>query len=309
MSPSAPLKSTLRDIAIVAGHELAEALGSRRVLIFTLLFVGGSVAGTLAFVEALETLEAGLATTLAVSDAGKPGAMTQELMRSPQFLRMLRRLVRDAALARELASMPPLSLFYGWLGLTFMPVLVMLTAAESVSSELSRGSLRFSLVRTERHAFSAGKLAGQTLLMLAGVFTGAAAVWLTGYFTLSGFEAGRTALWLALLSLRVGVYAFAYVGVAVGLSHLTASVPLSRALGLGSLLLFGVAYGVLRRNAFVQQHAAGIAETMLVAVPQSHTLSLWQPDLVERLPALVVLAALGVAYFALGYAYRARRDA
>ena len=27
-------------------------------------------------------------------------------------------------LARELASLPPLSLFYGWLGLTFMPVMV-----------------------------------------------------------------------------------------------------------------------------------------------------------------------------------------
>ncbi|HKP59565.1 MAG TPA: ABC transporter permease subunit [Polyangiales bacterium] len=301
-------KSTLRDIAIVAGHELTEALGSRRVLIFALLFVGGAVAGTLAFVNALEVVEAGLAKTLAVSQASKPGAMTQELMRSPEFLRMLRRLVRDAALARELASMPPLSLFYGWLGLTFMPVLVMLTAAESVSSELARGSLRFSLVRTERYAFSAGKLAGQALLMLAGVTSGAAAVWVTGYFTLSSFEAGRTAYWLVLLSLRVSIYAFAYVGVAVGLSHLTGSVPLSRALGLGSLMLFGIAYGVLRWSPFVQKNAATLAETVLVVVPQSHALSLWQPDLAERVPALVVLAALGVGYFSLGYAYRARRD-
>ena len=308
MSANAPLKSTWRDIAIVAGHELKEALGSRRVLIFALLFVGGSVAATLAFVNALESLEAGLANTLAVSSAGKPGAMTQELMRSPQFLRMLRRLVRDAALARELASMPPLSLFYGWLGLTLMPVLVMLTAAESVSSELARGSLRFSLVRTERFAFSAGKLAGQTLLMLAGVFTGAAAVWLTGYFTLGSFESGRTALWLALLSLRVSVHAFAYVGVAIGLSHLTSSVPLSRGLGLGALLGFAVVHGLLSKNPYVQEHAAGFAEAILVAVPQSHVLSLWQPELAERLPALVVLTALGVGYFSLGYAYRARRD-
>ena len=302
-------KSTLRDIAIVAGHELTEALGSRRVLIFALLFVGGAVAGTLAFVNALEVVEAGLAKTLAVSQATKPGAMTQELMRSPEFLRMLRRLVRDAALARELASMPPLSLFYGWLGLTFMPVLVMLTAAESVSSELARGSLRFSLVRTERYAFSAGKLTGQTLLMLAGAMTGAAAVWLTGYCTLSSFEPGRTALWLLLLSLRVSVYAFAYVGVAVGLSHLTGSVPLSRALGLGSLLAFGVTYGMLTKNPFVQKLAGGFGEALLVAVPQSHALSLWQPELAERLPALVLLAALGIGYFSIGYAYRARRDA
>jgi hypothetical protein len=116
-------------------------------------------------------------------------------------------------------------------------------------------------------------------------------------------------MWLALLSLRVSVYAFAYVGVAVGLSHLSGSVPLSRALGLGSLLVFGVTYGLVRKNPFVQEHVGGFAEPFLVAVPQSHVLSLWQPELAERFPALVVLAALGVGYFSLGYAYRARRDA
>ncbi len=302
-------KSGLRDVAIVAGHELGESLRSRRVLILALLFVGGAVAGTLAFVEILESVEASLAQALAVAEPGKPGAVTAALMQSPEFLRILGRLVRDEALARELAGLPPLALFYGWLGLTFMPVLVMLTAAETISSELGSGSARFSLLRTDRLSFSLGKLAGQTLLLAIGIAGGALAVWVTGYAALGSFEAGRSALWLGLLSIRIGVYAFAHIGLAVGLSHLTRSVPLSRALALGSLLLLGAVWGIGRYNDAVREHAPGFADTLLTMVPRSHMLDLWQPTLVDRLPALFVLPALGVVYFALGYNYRARRDA
>jgi len=305
---SAP-KRGLRDVAIVAGYELGEALRTRRVLIFALLFVGGAVAGTLAFVELLESLEAGLARALAVADPSKPGAMTAELMRSPEFLRMLRRLVRDEELARELAGLPPLALFYGWLGLTFMPVLVMLTSAETISAELATGSIRFSLLRTDRLSVSAGKLLGQSLLMLAGVYAGALAVWTTGYFSLSSFEAGRSALWLALLSIRVAVYAFAHVGLALGLSHLTRSVPLSRALALGALAVLGLLFGLLRNLDWIREHAAGPADAVLQLVPRSHLLDLWRPSLWDRLPSLVMLFALGTVYFAIGYLHRARRDA
>jgi ABC-type transport system involved in multi-copper enzyme maturation permease subunit len=302
-------KVGLRDIAVVAGYELGEALRSRRVLILTLLFVGGAVAGTLVFVELLESLEATLAEALAVAEPGKPGAVTAALMQSPEFLRMLGRLVRDDALASELAGLPPLALFYGWLGLTFLPVLIMLSSAETISSELASGSVRFSLLRTDRLSFSLGKLAGQTLLLAVGIACGALAVWVTGYLSLGSFEAGRSALWLGFLSIRIGFYAFAHVGLAVGLSHLTRSVPLSRALALGSLFVLGALWGVGRYSDVVREHAPGLADALLTLVPRSHMLELWQPALSDRLPALLMLVALGVVYFALGYGYRARRDA
>lgn len=279
------------------------------MLIFALLFVGGAVAGTLVFVDVLESLEASLAQALMVSGAAKPGAISAELMRSPEFQRTLARLIRDERLARELVTLPPLSLFYGWLGLTFMPVIVMLTSAETISSELASGSARFSLLRTSRLCFSVGKLVGQMLLVATSIACGAAAVWVTGYLSLSSFEAGRSGLWLSLLSLRIGMYAFAYVGLAVGLSHLTRSVPISRALGLSSLLLLGVAFGVGNHADVVREHAPELADALLGLVPRSHMLGLWQPDLADRLPASLMLVALGVVYFALGYVYRARRDA
>lgn len=294
---------------MVAVQEIYEALRSKRVLILALLFVGGAVAGTLAFVDLLESLEATLAQALAVAEPGKPGAVTAELMRSPELTRMLSRLVGDDALASQLASLPPLALFYGWVGFTFLPVLIMLTAAETISAELATGSIRFSLLRTDRLSFSLGKLAGQALLMTCGVCAGALAVWLTGYFALASFEASATAGWLALLSLRIAVYAFAYVGLAVGLSHLTRSVPLSRALALGSLLVLGVIYGVARHSDYVREHVPGLADGLLVFVPRSYMLDLWRVDLLDRAPALLMLAVLGTLFFACGYGYRARRDA
>lgn len=302
-------QKALRDIGVIAQHEFFDALRSRRVLIMLLLFIGGAIAGTLMFVEVLETFEVTLAKALAVAEPGKAGAMTTQLMRSPELVHMLARFLDDETLAKELVDLPPLALFYGWLGLMFLPALIMLTSAEAISGELTNGSLRFSLVRTARLSFSLGKLTGQTLLMLLGVCTGALAVWLTGYFSLASFDAQGTALWLSLLSMRIAVFAFAYVGLAVGLSHLTRRVPLSRALALGSLMLFAVLYGVGKNSETVREHAGEAIDTLLMLLPRSHMLALWQPSLIERLPALVMLVALGLVYFSLGYLYRARRDA
>ncbi len=305
---SAPRKSRVRDIAVVAAYELQEALRSRRVLILVLLFVGGAVAGTLAFIDLLGSLEVALAQALAVPDPDKPGAVTAELMRSPQFHRMLGRLINDRALAYELTSLPPLALFYGWLGLTLTPVLIMLSSAETISSELATGSARFSLLRTSRLSFSLGKLLGQTLLILVGIGLGAVAVWITGFLQLASFDGAPTALWLMLLSGRIGVFAFAHVGLAVGLSHLTRSVPLSRVLSIGGLLVFGALYGLGNYNDFVREHAPGVADTLLTFLPRTHMLDLWRPEFIDRVPSIAVLTALGLVYFAGGYAYRARRD-
>jgi hypothetical protein len=190
-----------------------------------------------------------------------------------------------------------------------MPMLIMLTSAETISSELATGSIRFSLLRTDRLSVSAGKLLGQSLLMLAGVYAGALAVWITGYFSLASFQAGRSALWLALLSIRIAVYAFAHVGLAVGLSHLTRSVLVSRVLALATLGGLTLFYGLGRNLDWIREHAAGLADALLQLVPRSHLLDLWRPSLWDRMPSLVMLFALGIVYFTLGYLHRARRDA
>lgn len=300
-------KGFWRDVAVVAGHELSESLRSRRVLILAMLFVGGAVAGTAIFIDVLEGIEASLAKALDVADPGKAGAFARGFMGSEPFEDLLTKLIRDRELAKELAGLPPLSLFYGWMALTFSPVLVILTASETISQELAQGAIRFSLLRTDRLAFSAGKLFGQYVLLMVAVSAGAAGVWVTGYFAMDMFEGPQTALWLANLSMRAWVFAFAYLGLAVGLSHLTRSVPVSRALGLLSMLVVGAAWGIGRSD-WAQERAPALADALLTLLPRAHLIDMWRPELLDRAPATLMLLTLGVGYFALGFRFRERRD-
>jgi hypothetical protein len=297
----------LRDVLVIAGHELAEALRSKRVLLFALLYVGGAIGGTVLFIEFLSGMEAMLADTLMVARSSQPGAFTRALMSSEQAQRFLSRMLDDEALAAQLVTVPPLSLFYGWLVLSFCPALVMLTAPEAVTQDLSTGAVRFSLVRTSRLSYSVGKLVGQAALLGVSVLAGALGVWLVGHFRFVGFVPLENALWLLGWSGRGFVYCLAYVGLALGLSHATRSVPVSRVLGLLALALLAALWG-LSRTDWVTEHAAPLARTLSQLLPAAHERSLWHPALGDRLPAMVMLVALGISYFALGYRFRSRRD-
>ncbi len=300
--------SALRDAWIVASHEWLEAVRARRVLVLALLYVGGAAAGSILFIELLASIEAQLAKTLLVADPTKPGAMTQALLQSEQFRGVLNRLIRDPELTERLVTLPPLATFYGWLALSFLPVLVMLTSVESITQELSSGAARFSLLRTERLSWAVGKLFGQSALMLLSLVLGGLASLAVGMFRMHGIDPVETATWMVLLSLRAGVYGFAYVGIALGLSQLTKSVPVARALGLGALAVLAIVRELLRSD-FVAEQAPVVAGVFAWLLPRNHQLELWRPELVSRLPAMVMLLALGVSYFALGYLYRRRKDA
>ncbi|MDH5675689.1 MAG: ABC transporter permease [Myxococcales bacterium] len=300
-------RSAARDVWVVAGHELAEALRSRRVLILALLYVGGAVGGTLILIESLRGLEAMLAETLAVGTSERPGTFTQELMGSAQAQRFLARVLDDAELAAELVSIPPLSLFYGWLVLAFCPALVMLTASESVAVDLATGAARFSLVRTPRLSFSAGKFVGQAALLGVSILCGGVGVWVTGYLEFEGFEPLASAAWMLVLAGRGFIYCLAYVGLAVGLSHLTRSVPWSRALGLIALGVASALWGLAQLR-WTSEHLGALPRALLPLLPKAHQSDLWRPEWIERAPAQLMLCALAVFYFSLGYRFRARRD-
>lgn len=299
--------SALRDAWIVASFELVEALRSKRVLVLALLYVGGAVAGSVLFIDLLASIEATLASTLMVADPSKPGAMTRALIESEQFRAVVSGLIRDPKLTDRLITLPPLATFYGWLSLTFLPVLVMLTSVESITQELQSGSARFSLVRCDRLSWAVGKLLGQSALMLASLALGSLATLIVGLFRMQGVEVVPTLLWLLMLSARASIYGFAYVGLALGLSQLTRSVQVARALGLGVLALLGILRAVLDSDWTIERIPV-LAASLRVVLPRSHQLDLWRPEVSERMPAMVMLVALGISYFAIGHLVRKRRD-
>lgn len=299
---------TLRDALVVARFDLGESLRSRKVLVFMALYVAGAIGATVLFTEVLQDVEEQLAEQLLVARTTQPGSLTQAVMESPELHAVLSRLVRDERLATTLLSLPPIALVYHWIALTFAPIFVALTSSDAISAEVATGSVRYALVRTDRGAWASGKLLGQAALLAVGLALGAAGAWVTGWAQLASFEPGASALWLARYALTAFVFAFAHLGLVMGASQLTRSVPWSRALGLLALVAtFGV-HGWLSRDA-VREEAPVLVESARQLFPAAHRLDLWRPEWADVAPGALVLVAMGVAFFALGHQRFARRDA
>lgn len=298
---------TLRDAWIVALFDLGESLRSRKVLVFLALYVVGAIAATYIFTEILQSIETELASKLLVARTDRPGSLTTAVMESPELRRVLAKLVGDRDLAAQLISIPPIALLYGWVAMAFGPIFVVLTSSDTVSTELATGSARFALVRTDRSSWALGKLLGQATLLGVGVLLGGVAAWLTGYVRMGSFPGIATAAWTLRYAASAFVYAYAYLGLALGVSQLTRSVPWSRGLGLFALIGVVVASALLRHDEF-REASPVLFDSLALLFPSTHKLDLWRTG-ADIVPAVVMLFALGTVYFTLGHLRFARRDA
>jgi hypothetical protein len=132
--------------------------------------------------------------------------------------------------------------------------------------------------------------------------------WITGWIRLSSFAPLDTALWLARYAGTSYCFAFAHLGLALGVSQLTRSVPWSRALGLFAIaFVFGV-HGWLGRDS-VREAAPVTIDSLRMLFPAAHRLDLWRLEASAVLSSVTILLALGVTYFVLGHLRFARRDA
>ena len=294
----------IRSIGLVAGFDLLESLRSRKAIALLLLYLIASLGGAAIFIHVLGELRDRIA-----QEAGVMGAMaTQALLRSEQLVELIGDLVGDEALARSLLSIPVLALFYGWFSMTFIPLLVILTSADSIASEIATGSARYALFRTDRLSWALGKLVGQLCLMTLGVVLGAAGAYALGLILYDGFAPGQTAWWIARLAARSIVYGFAYLGVALCASQLVRTRAMARALGL--LLLFAVwLAGTLLRIPSLNEWSPQLVSAVRHLFPNAHSLDLWRPALLDRGVAMGALILIGLGFFALGFVRLHRRDA
>lgn len=298
---------SVRDAVVVAVFDLHRSLRSRKAVLLLLLYLAGATAASGAFVHVLRSIEATMADTLQVAQTEKPGTMTGSMMESEQLLQVATELVGDPQLAAQLVATPPLALFYGWVALTFVPVLVTLTSSDAIAADVDSGASRFALVRTSRGAWATGKLLGQAALMVCGVALGAAGAWTVGMVGLARYPAAETALWMARLGGRACVFGFAYLGIALCISQLTRSANKARALGLLALVAIGTVRQLLGADR-VHDAAPVVIDSILVLFPGTYALDLWRPELATRLPAMFILVALGGAAFIVGHAWFVRRD-
>ncbi len=297
----------LRSIALVARFELWDAIRSKKALALLILYLTASLAGTALFIRTVEAIEGALADTLAVSHTAQAGTMTSTLFQSDQFRRILEGMVGNGPLAAKLVSIPPLALFYGAFALGLVPLLVVLSASDTIALEVSTGAVRYSLFRCDRLSYALGKFFGQVGLMVVGVFTGALASTVLGALSFASFNAWSTIQWMFVLSLRTCFFGFAFLGVAFLVSQLTASVNLARAGGIMLWFFLTVGHHLLDVEK-VRAWAPVLVPSVQEIFPGAHRLDLWRPEFLPRFSAEVMLLGLGAGFFSLGYLRFARRD-
>lgn len=294
-----------RTIWLVAVFDFFESLRSRKALALLALALLGSISTAAVFSRVIYEAENELSRKLGVAHTAKVGAMADEVLQSEELQRVLSDFTQDPALANAMTHVPAIALFSGWLGLTFLPLLVVLSSSDAVAIEVSSGSARFMLFRCDRLSWALGKLLGQALLMAAGIAVGAAGALAVAAIVWHAWHPLATAWWMVRLGVRVWIYGFAWLGLAVGISLATRSVNLARGLGLVALFGLGFLARVVGHYATRWPVALGSVEQLF---PHAHSLGLWQPAFVDRLPSIVMLFALGFLGFFLGYARFARND-
>ena len=67
--------------------------------------------------------------------------------------------------------------------------------------------------------------------------------------------------------------------------------------------------GILTGSETLQQHAPVLLSSIHPLFPNAHRIDLWRPDLLSRLPSILMLLAMSATYFGAGHMVMSRRDA
>lgn len=287
--------------------EWGEAIRSRRALVILLLYLASAVLCMNGAVSVLGKMEKELAAVLQLPDAGSTGIVSASLWRSKPFNRMVKAAVGEGPVLDDISGRHPVELLHAWFVFLCAPLLAVLVCGTRISDDIRSGSVRYMLVRESRLEWSLGKFVGQTFMIavaLAASSAGAAAV---AFCRLSPSTAAELCIPMLNWGCRAWIYSLAWIGLALGLSHLTRSPGRATAFGILAICVFGILPHILKHccSAFGWPDALMHAELLLPAGAES---SMWRFDTVPVLAGAFHLLLLGLVYLSAGAAVFSRRD-
>ena len=283
------------------------AVRSRRALVMTLLFVAVAIGVMYATISAFTAVEQQLVQSLGLPESETPGAALMALWKSKPFVKFMEHLSQGSLMFADIRGRHPLLLVYAVFLFQIVPLLTLLVSASRVADDVRSGAARYWLVRVSRTEWSIGKFFGEALMLALAMGVGALAAWAVMLCRLSVAD-GLSMLpgvldWTA----RAWVYAFAWLGLFRGLSHIVKSGGKATALGILTLL-GAAAWSLALRN--LAENVAGFGWTthLDALVPNSVWTLLWRRSPAVFFQGVVHLAALAFLYLALGAAVFRRRD-
>ena len=260
-----------------------------------LLYLAAAVLCMNGTISALGRMEDELVRVLRLPASEQTGIVSETLWKSNSFRKMIAAGVDNRLVFEDITHCHPVELLYAWFAFFCAPILVVLVSGTRVAEDLRTGVARYMLVRTTRFEWSLGKYVGQALMIACALAVSAAGAWCVALCRLPAATAAR--LFLPMLGWGVSAwfYSLAWLGLALGLSHLTRS------------SMRATAFGILGVGAC--EALSHFFPEVEVVVPSGARMGLWRTSFTPQAVAVFHLVKLGLVYLAVGAAVFNRRDA
>lgn len=297
----------MRGVFEMARFELAAALRTKRAVALVAIYLVTSLFGMSGAITALGKMEAQLADILQVEAVdGKSGVVSAALWKSKPFQRLARGVVGDSLVYDDIVGKHPAELIYAWIVFLAVPFLAVLSACRRVADDVKSGAAKYVLLRITRLQWTLGKYFGQAFLVLAGLFVGALGAWCVAAFRLSGADIQALLPAMLLWSLKAWFLSLAWLGVALGISHVSGTGAKAQVLSIGALVAFSVAPYLLKY--YADTAVGGRLQVLNALFPSVVEDALWRASLFPVAAGAVWLVALGLLWLSLGHLVFAGRD-
>ena len=301
------MSGSLARIWNVAAMEWSLAVRSRRALVTMLLFVAVAVGVMYLTITSFTAIERELLASLGLPPSDTPGAALTTLWKSKPFVKFAEHVAGSSLVFADIRGRHPILLVYAVFLFHVVPLLTLLVAASRVADDIRSGAARYWLVRVSRAEWSIGKFFGEALMLVVAMGVGALAAEAVVVFRLSAADGFAMLLGILDWTLRAGVYAFAWLGLFLGLSHIVKSGGKATALGILALL-GALAWIPMLDNLAESVPGFGWALHLDALVPRSAWTLLWRRSPAVVFQGVVHLVSLAFLYLALGAAVFRGRD-
>jgi ABC-type transport system involved in multi-copper enzyme maturation permease subunit len=287
-------------------YEWFTAMRSRRAVVVVLLFMAASVCTMNFCINALQKMEQELTKVLDLPETEQVGVVSKTLWQSKPFRRMMRHIVYNKDVYNDLVGRHPVELMYAWLVFFYTPLLVVLVSANRIADELGSGACRYVAFRCSRSLWSAGKYFGQAAIIAIALMLSGIGAWLMASIRMH--EAGWPLL-IAITgwSIRSLIYALPFLGLSLGLSHLTRSGSKATIFAIMTLALCFLieALAVVFRNANDWKALFNYAG---VFTPAAHKFFLWRSTPLSLAIGTLWMITLSLCYLIPGHLIFKYRD-
>ncbi len=289
----------------VALSEWAGAVRSRRALVLLLLYVVAAVGCMYGTISVFNRMEKELVKVLQLPESEQTGTVSKTLWQSKPFRNIARTVVHNKLVYESIEGRHPIELVYAWFVFALAPFLVVLVSGNRVADDLRSGAVRYAIVRCTRAEWSIGKAFGQALMLVCALGASAFAAWIVAFARLPNAAELLPAMfdWGA----RAWVYSLGWLGLALGISHLSRTGSRATAFGIFAVFVM-MAFPIILDVVGMRFNIGWLVNFDFLSPSRAESL-LWRNGVKPLAEATFRLVLLGAFYLALGSAAFQRRDA